>query len=565
MKDRHLATLTTVAAALQSRDEVLTIHPELPSRGAYGENAKAEGQQAFDAHLNSQFLLPAYPTHSDHVMGAEESPFTRKALGIEYPRFEPEELVQAALHASRTWREADADVRVEICLEIIEALKARSFEMANAVMHTTGQAFMMAFQAGSPHALDRAAESVEIARQLMNDCPSEATWTKRVSKTETAVVRKQFRIIPRGVSALLGCSTFPTWNGYPGLFASLATGNPVIVKPHPATILPLAIAVQVAQEVLSAHGFDPNLVGLLVDTPDNPLGTDLVSQSAVKIVDFTGRQETARILQEAAGDETLFFKECGGINSIIIDSVHNMEVAAKNIASSICLYSGQMCTTPQNILIPKGGVRTDEGNLSYDDVCSAISQEVENLCTSENGPHILGAIQCEKTLELAHTFTVDWEGWTKVGPFLLTCPDFPKARICGPLILNISHDDVLRIQPLKQEYFGPVAFFIKTQNTTHSIALAQSSAIHHGALTCSLYSLDGDVIHEAEDAMAVAGVPLSCNFTGQVFVNQSWAFSDLHGVTENPAGNCRFGDPSFVAPRFWVSQSRHCQASVFAS
>ena len=32
---------------------------------------------------------------------------------------------------------------------------------------------------------------------------------------------------------VIGCNTFPTWNGYPGLFASLATGNPVVVKPHP--------------------------------------------------------------------------------------------------------------------------------------------------------------------------------------------------------------------------------------------------------------------------------------------------------------------------------------------
>ena len=39
-------------------------------------------------------------------------------------------------------------------------LNAMSFEMANAVMHTTGQAFPMAFQAGGPHAQDRGLEAV---------------------------------------------------------------------------------------------------------------------------------------------------------------------------------------------------------------------------------------------------------------------------------------------------------------------------------------------------------------------------------------------------------------------
>ena len=39
--------------------------------------------------------------------------------------------------------------------------------------------------------------------------------------------------MPRGVALVVACSTFPTWNGYPGIFASLVTGNPVIVKAHP--------------------------------------------------------------------------------------------------------------------------------------------------------------------------------------------------------------------------------------------------------------------------------------------------------------------------------------------
>ena len=51
-------------------------------------------------------------------------------------------------------------------------------------------------------------------------------------------MEKRFRVVPRGVGLVIGCSTFPTWNGYPGLFASLATGNAVVVKPHPSATLP---------------------------------------------------------------------------------------------------------------------------------------------------------------------------------------------------------------------------------------------------------------------------------------------------------------------------------------
>ena len=37
-----------------------------------------------------------------------------------------------------------------------------------------------------------------------------------------------------------------------------------------------------------------------------------------------------------------------------------------NLAFSLSLYSGQMCTTPQNILVPGGGFATDQGHKSFD-------------------------------------------------------------------------------------------------------------------------------------------------------------------------------------------------------
>jgi acyl-CoA reductase-like NAD-dependent aldehyde dehydrogenase len=53
------------------------------------------------------------------------------------------------------------------------------------------------------------------------------------------------------------------------LFADLATGNGVIVKPHPAAILPLAITVRIARQVLEEAGFDPNVVTLLATAPND--------------------------------------------------------------------------------------------------------------------------------------------------------------------------------------------------------------------------------------------------------------------------------------------------------
>jgi hypothetical protein len=56
-----------------------------------------------------------------------------------------------------------------------------------------------------------------------------------------------------------------------------------------------------------------------------------------------------------------------------------------------------------------------------------------------------------------------------------------------------------------------------------------------------------------EETFNNAFVPVSFNFTGQVFVNQHAAFSDLHVTGGNASGNGSFVDPGFITKRFvWV-------------
>ncbi len=58
-----------------------------------------------------------------------------------------------------------------VCLEILDRLHKHIFELANAVQFTSGQAFVMAFQAGGAHALDRALEALAYAYAEMTRHP----------------------------------------------------------------------------------------------------------------------------------------------------------------------------------------------------------------------------------------------------------------------------------------------------------------------------------------------------------------------------------------------------------
>ena len=122
-----------------------------------------------------------------------------------------------------------------------------------------------------------------------------------------------------------------------------------------------------------------------------------------------------------------------------------------------------------------------------------------------------------------------------------------------PLILKV---DASQENLYMREMFGPIVYIIETENTDQSIELAAKAAREHGAITCSLYSTDSDIITKTENATAESGVALSCNLTGQIWVNQSSAYSDFHVTGANPSGNATLCDTAFVVNRFRVIQSR---------
>lgn len=545
--ERHQPLLEQALAAAALRG-YWSPFAESPSPRNYGETANEEGRAAFEALRGKPFPLNLHD--ADGAVGGEKSPYGFD-LGITYPHVPAAKLVAASKRALQDWRRAGPQAWVGVSLEILARLNKLSFEMAYAVQHTTGQGFMMAFQAGGPHAQDRGFEAVAYAWQEMSRIPGVAIWEKPQGKNDPIRMEKHFTVVPRGVALVIGCSTFPTWNGYPGLFASLATGNAVVVKPHPGAILPLAITVEVAREVLAEAGFDPDIVTLVANDPSEHMASTLALRPEVRLIDFTGSTANGDWLERNARQAQVF-TEKAGVNQIVIDSTADFKGMVRNIAFSLALYSGQMCTAPQNIYVPKDGIETPEGRLSFDQVAAAIGEAVGKLTGDPaKAVELLGAIQNDGVVQrIAASRAL---GEIVVDSRALVHPEFPGARVHTPLVLKTDASDEGKIM---QELFGPISFVVATEDTAHSIALARRGAKEHGALTLSAYTTDDGVADAIRDAAEDAGVALSFNLTGAVFVNQSAAFSDFHATGANPAANASLSDAAFVANRFRVVQSR---------
>ncbi|WP_374697209.1 phenylacetic acid degradation protein PaaN [Alcaligenes nematophilus] len=544
---RHQATLDQALSSILERN-FWSAYPENPSPRAYGETAAQDGQAAFEAYRGKAFPLTLEGAQGE--VGNEQSPFGFD-LGISYPKVPVDQLLAQSQLALDSWRDAGPQAWVGICLEILHRLNQRSFEIAHAVQHTTGQGFMMAFQAGGPHAQERALEAVAYAWQEMSRIPGLVDWIKPQGKHDPIQMKKQFKVVPRGIGLVIGCSTFPTWNGYPGLFASLATGNTVIVKPHPGAILPLAITVAVAREVLAEAGFNPNVVLLAAHEPSEDTAQQLALNKAVKLIDFTGSSQNGNWLEENAR-HALVYTEKAGVNQVIIDSVEDFKAVARNLAFSFALYSGQMCTAPQNIYVPRDGIRTADGVMSFDEVAQGLAQAVQKLVSDPaRAVEITGAVQneaCAQRIDQARQLGMPILADSQT----LEHPAFPGARVRTPLVLQARVD-----QPeIQQEWFGPIVFVVQTDSTEQSIEVAGRNVIEHGALTLSAYSTDDAVTAKIQRMAERSGVSLSLNLTGAVFINQTAAYSDFHGTGANPAANASLSDSAYVANRFRVVQTR---------
>jgi phenylacetic acid degradation protein paaN len=545
--ERHRATLERALVAIAERG-YWSPYPESASPKVYGEGAAEAGKAAFDALREGPFALDQPGTVG--VVGSERSPYGFP-LGISYPKANIDALFAAVGDAAAGWRRAGPEAWAGVCLEILHRINQQSFLIANAVMHTTGQAFLMAFQAGGPHAQDRGLEAVVYAWDELRRIPAKALWEKPQGKGEPLRMEKRYRVVPRGVGLVIGCCTFPTWNGYPGLFADLATGNAVVVKPHPGAILPLAITVRIAREVLAEAGFDPNVVTLVAHAAGDDTAQALALRPEVKLIDFTGSSANGDWL-EAHARQAQVFTEKAGVNQIVVDSAADFKGLVRNVAFSLALYTGQMCTAPQNIYIPQDGIDTADGHLSFDQVASALAEGVTRLLGEPaRAVEILGAVVNDGVAQrIASARSL---GAIVLDAQAIAHPQFPDAVVRSPLIVKLAAGDR---EKYLQEWFGPIAFVIATRDTGESLAIAKDAVARKGALTLAVYSSRDDVIAKAVEVAEDAGVALSINLTGGVFVNQSAAFSDYHGTGANPAANAALTDAAFVAGRFRVVQHR---------
>jgi len=487
--------------------------------------------------------------------GQEVSPFTLEPLGISYPLCDPEAIIAAALAGMPAWAKTEPELRIALCLEMAERLYERNFKMAHAVMHVAGQSYTQAFSGSGPNALDRGIEALAYAAIAMNNVAPSAEYHRRFGADEVAL-QKTYTLVPRGVGLVICCASFPTWNAYPAMFASLAAGNPVVVKPHPIAILPMAMVVQTCREVLADFGFDPNLITLAADTLEEPVAGKYVEHPAVQIIDFTGSPRYGSYLEKTVTGK-LLYTETAGVNSVVVESVDRLAESMRAIARASSLFSAQMCTSPQVVFVPKDGIATSDGHASFNEVAQALVDELDVITDNpKTAAGIMGAVQAQLSLDVVNeaAHMAEREGLRVLregGPY--AHPDFPNARTRTMMVVSAEPKDQAMYS---EERFGPVLFIVASDSADAAAREATELARTRGTISCYMYSSNEAFIDRWVDVYATVGANLTINLTGAMWINFAAAYSDYHVTGLNPAGNACLADLSFVASRFRIAQRR---------
>jgi acyl-CoA reductase-like NAD-dependent aldehyde dehydrogenase len=247
------------------------------------------------------------------------------------------------------------------------------------------------------------------------------------------------------------------------------------MKPSPETPLEAYIIAEAAE----AAGIPAGVVNLV--TGHREASDHLVCNEGVDKVSFTGSTVAGKRIASVCGSRmarcTL---ELGGKSAAIVRDDFSIEAAAKLLAGTITLMSGQVCAMLSRAIVPRH---------RHDELAAAIAAEMKQVRIghSDDPQAQLGPVAMKRQLERIETYIEEGRQTAD----LVTGGNRPSHLNRGYFIeptLFANVDNRSRIA--QEEIFGPVLCLIPADDEEHAVALANESA----------YGLNGSVLTHDHDA-----------------------------------------------------------------
>ncbi|MBX8685912.1 aldehyde dehydrogenase [Mycobacterium vulneris] len=247
---------------------------------------------------------------------------------------------------------------------------------------------------------------------------------------------------PYGTVLIIGAWNFPFALTLGPAVGAIAAGNAVVLKPSE-----LAPASSALMADLVPRYLDPRAV--VVVEGDGGVSQELIEQGFDKIC-FTGGTEIGRrVYESAAAQLTPVTLELGGKSPVIVAADADIEVAAKRIAWTKLINSGQVCIAPDYVLA-QASVK--------DELVNRIKRSVEEFeAETVGGKRIVNRRHFDRLAGALAATTGD----VVIGG---GC-DTDALEIEATVVVDPALDEPL----MTEEIFGPVLPIVSVENLDEAI------------------------------------------------------------------------------------------------
>ena len=427
-----------------------------------------------------------------------------------------EQAVAAAKEAFESWSRVPVGTRVQLLLDVAEAIRTRKLEFCAWLVYEVGKNWAEADA--------DVAETIDFLEFYAREALRLDTATTPIQYPGE---RNSLRYIPLGVGAVIPPWNFPLAIMAGMTMAAVVSGNTVVLKP---SVDAPTIAARFFM-VLEECGMPQGVVNLCQGSGDLA-GAALVSHPAVRFIAFTGSKRVGLIVHETAAKTQRgqhFIKrtvlEMGGKDAIIIDADADLDAAIEGVAASAFGFNGQKCSACSRVIV--------DAHL-YETFCDRLVERVSSIKVGdpkENfaaGP-VISAV--------AHQRVLDYIAVGKIEGRLLYGGEAIDNGSGGYYIQPTIFADVAPDARIAQEeIFGPVLAVIRSDHFEQALQIANGTEY---GLTGAIYSSSRERLDRAANEFHVGNLYLNRKCTGAMVGAHPFGGFNMSG-TDSKAGGADY-------------------------
>lgn len=416
-------------------------------------------------YINGQWIRETDRKTLDVVNPATEQAFAKIAMGTAK---DVDVAAKAARAAFPAWSQSTREERLVVLNKIIDGIKARSEELAQAISQEMGAPISSARTAQVGTGIGHFAT----ARAILENYEFEETRGK------TQVIKE-----PVGVCGFITPWNWPLNQVTCKIAPAIATGCTIVIKPSELS----PVSAIILTEIIADAGL-PEGVFNLVNGDGPTVGAAISSHPEIDMVSFTGSTRAGREVAKAAADGIKrVCQELGGKSAnIILDDAADF---AKAVAGGVlgCFGNcGQSCNAPTRMLVPQARM-AEAIEIAKATSAKAIPGDTQDENT-RIGP-VVSQAQFDKIQALIQA-GID-EGATLVAGGVGKPDGLNTGYYVKPTVFaNVTNDMTIA----REEIFGPVLSILGYKDDDDAVAIANDTD----------YGLSGYVSGEPEHARAVA-------------------------------------------------------------